>query len=929
MHNKQIFLFIFFFFFLGFQSSAQLFSESFAYPEKTTLTSLAWTEHSGGGNNPILVSEGLIFGNANLNGGVYIKGEGQDVHATFGSQNILPIYAAFLVNVETASTDGEYFFHLGPHELGTTFRGKVFVKSSGDGIQFGISKSSNNPNYVDTIYELNRTYQIVIKYTFNGTSNTDDLVELFVLEIPQEKQPIPSATSTKGENDAANLGSIAIRQGNASKAPGLFLDEINIADSWEKAVQLSQKQALDLFIPERLYAFRSNCQKIAVFPISLKAYWPETELIIWSLSKDAIEFSKDGLFWTNELRFSSNDNSYYESFYIKMLPSKIEESDGILKISIDNSAAEVIDDIQISYLVFDLREDCSLPITDTKRIQLSDSIKVSGRITASAYEFSQFNYIQDQTSGIRIEGDFGFGIGDSIQFNGVLKEINQEPVLLADSVLGFEVFNSREVTPLAIDIGDLANHNGELIKLENVNLQDKNFVFLPNSNENITSANRVWPMRIWSKTRIDGHLKPQGKFDVVGVVGQYRDQFQLYPRLLSDIENLGDIPMSPLNISKEYTFDLAAWNLEWFGSETNGPVDDEKQFENASKVLNEMDADVYVLEEITNITAFERLVGSLEGYSGDCSPAVSGGGEPTNAQRICFIYKRETISLVELRPLLGGTPQIVDYPDTFERFWASGRLPALFVCDADIDGVTRRIHIIGIHARANRNGSAEERKLVYDMRKKDIEVLKDSLDQHFSLAAIIMAGDFNDDVDETVVTGLTESTYAPFINDPSHWKALSKELSDMGYKSYIGYDNVIDHVLISNELFSSAIEMGTELQLPFIDIDDYPENTSDHLPILSRFMLKSIITANEFLELDSVIIYPNPTQGNLKIDIGNENRAEVKLLNIKGQLLEMVEGNQKLIERKISKKLTNEPSGIYILKLLIGNAIKTYKIVKE
>jgi hypothetical protein len=60
-----------------------------------------------------------------------------------------------------------------------------------------------------------------------------------------------------------------------------------------------------------------------------------------------------------------------------------------------------------------------------------------------------------------------------------------------------------------------------------------------------------------------------------------------------------------------------------------------------------------------------------------------------------------------------------------------------------------------------------------------------------------------------------------------------------------------------------------------------------------------------------------------------EQEASVKLLTIKGEVLEEVEGNQKMIERKVSKSLTKQSAGVYILKVLIGNASKTYKIVRE
>jgi hypothetical protein len=922
--NYKILSFLFF----CLSANAQLFSESFSYPEKTNLTSVGWTEHSGGGTNPISISEGLIFGGANLNGGVSLSGGGQDVNRSFDAQNSLPVYASFLVNVKSASNDGEYFLHLGPQSIGTNFRGKVFVKSSSDGIQFGISKSSNSAIFSDRIYQLNTSYQVVLKYSFNNTSSTDDVAELFVLETPSLNEPENRLKATEGESDSPDIGSIALRQGSSSKAPTLIIDEIKVANSWKEAVTLKREESIQIMFPEKVYAFSSNCEKEAIFDLTLNAFWPTDVINVWSPDGDILQFSKDRIIWSNQLTFKTDKPYFYESFYVKMLNSKLNVDLGELSINTDDSKGKAISQELKKYEVFKLRNDCTLPIKETKLLQMADTVLVAGRITASANEFPKFNYLQDNTSGVRIEGDFGFEIGDSVRFNGVLSILNQEIVLLEDTLKGFKVFDNKAIQPLEVKLEDLLAHGGEYVQVSGVELQDKNFVFMPNSNETVQVGNRVSPLRVWSKTEIDGHLKPQGKFNVSGVVGQYRDQFQIYPRLKSDIDQLGQIPISKLNISKEYTFDVAAWNLEWFGSSGNGPADNELQLQNALKVMIEIDADVFVLEEITDLNTFSSLVSYLDGYSGGCSPAVSGGGEPDQAQRVCFVFKDKTVTPVRISPLLKGTLPIAVYPETFERFWASGRLPALLECDVKVDGVERRMHIIGIHARANRN-TPEERELVYNMRMKDIEVLKDSLDFYYPNASIIMAGDFNDDVDETVVSGLKESTYSVFVNDAENWKALTKELSDARQKSYIGYDNVIDHVIVSNELFGSAIPMGTELLLPFLNIEEYAETTSDHLPVLSRFMLKSVLTANELTEIDSVIIYPNPTQGNLKIEIPDEQKAVVKLLNIKGELIEVVDGRQKQIERKIAKILTKQSAGLYLLKVLIGNTSKTFKIVKE
>src|SRR5207249_1747715 len=90
------------------------------------------------------------------------------------------VYAAALVNISSAQATGDYFFNL--LNTSSTFAGRVFVKLASAGvINFGLGKSST-PTYSSTSFALNTTYLIVVKYTFNTGSSTDDLNSLWVLQ---------------------------------------------------------------------------------------------------------------------------------------------------------------------------------------------------------------------------------------------------------------------------------------------------------------------------------------------------------------------------------------------------------------------------------------------------------------------------------------------------------------------------------------------------------------------------------------------------------------------------------------------------------------------------------------------------------------------------------------------------------------------------
>lgn len=921
--------FFYFFIFLAYSSSAQLLSESFSYPSGALTAVSSWVEHSGGGSNPIQVTTGIGLNNTTQGNGIYISGGGQDVNRTFVSQNTTPVYTAFLVKVKEASVDGDYFFHLGAEQLGTNFKARVFVKSLDAGhVSFGISKSSNAAVYTSEGYDLNKTYLLVVKYTFNPTSGTDDVVELFVLEGAIDKEPAAQVQAAAGEYDAESLGTVAIRQGNNSKAPSLWFDELKITNTWKAAMETGPSISYSTGLPNAVFSYAGACNISSMFTRTFTAQSTEKTLYL-NADYEGVEFSKDSINWKNKLELTPANGAVYQPYYLRITNNGQKDQ---ITFSVTNESEEVLNSALLAHTTINLKSDCSVPIAAIRNLPEGERVLASGRVTASASQMGSFNYIQDTSGGIRLEGDFGFEEGDSVSISVVTGVLNQEPILAkpvtpAPSDIWL-VYDNRTVLPITIQLNEAKNYAGSLVSIADVQLVDKNFVFLPNTNEKLSAGNNTLAMRVWSKTDIPGHEKVAGTFGVAGVIGQYRDEVQLYPRTTADFTVIGAVPVNARPINPAETFDLVTWNVEWFGSPAFGPADDSLQYYNVRNTLVELDADVYVLEEVVDLNYFSTLVSFMGGYSGGCSPAVSGGGEPDQAQRVCFIFKDETVKLKSLKPLLTGTQPIAGYPDTFERFWASGRLPALMECEVSINGVTRNLHIVGIHARANRQDAAE-REMVYQMRKIDVGVLKDTLDTYYPDASIIVAGDFNDDVDESVVTGIKESSYKVFVDDKAQWQIPTAALSALGQKSYIGYDNVIDHVMISNELVASLGSDGSQLQLPFINIADYPNTTSDHLPVLTRFNLLEEVEGPLSMPVDSVIVYPNPTYGPIKLGISRNQKIAAHMLNMTGQEILDIKGMTDVVEDKLSKKLSKSAEGIYILRLSIGNQIKTYKIVKK
>lgn len=69
--------------------------------------------------------------------------------------------------------------------------------------------------------------------------------------------------------------------------------------------------------------------------------------------------------------------------------------------------------------------------------------------------------------------------------------------------------------------------------------------------------------------------------------------------------------LSGSSLPDHLTLDVVNWNLEWFGGSL-GPADDERQMFYAGKVMDSLNADIYVLQEIVDTSRLGALARSLK-----------------------------------------------------------------------------------------------------------------------------------------------------------------------------------------------------------------------------------------------------------------------------------------------------------------------------
>jgi len=496
----------------------------------------------------------------------------------------------------------------------------------------------------------------------------------------------------------------------------------------------------------------------------------------------------------------------------------------------------------------------AINIFDARNSADGEVVTISGVLTV-ADELSGPAYLQDTTGAIAIfdelvHGDGNFIIGDSITVTGTKNTFKEQLQIRTVTNVENNGTPKKPITPLTITLSELVNHPAELVQITNPSFPKPGDILFGNANYALTDVSGNGEIRIDSDVKaIVGLGQPETCGEIIGIVGRFFEIYQIIPRSAADISCAREYvpPTIPVKIPKDKTFDVVTWNIQWFGDEDNPPnISDAIQKERVKTIITRLNADIYAVEEIADVLLFEQMVKELPGYEYVLSPAVSRPNVPEVNQKLGFIYNTATVEVVTTKVLLesihplyngGDNSALVDYPSTTDRFYASGRLPFLMTANVTIGGETEQINLVALHARANGSRDAQRR---YDMRKYDVEVLKDTLDDQYANSKLILLGDYNDDVDETVASITnTTSSFEAYIKDTINYTIVSKTLSNQGFRSYVFRENMIDHITISNELDKNYIKESARVHYEFYD-SDYSRKTSDHFPVSARFQLKEL-----------------------------------------------------------------------------------------
>lgn len=378
------------------------------------------------------------------------------------------------------------------------------------------------------------------------------------------------------------------------------------------------------------------------------------------------------------------------------------------------------------------------------------------------------------------------------------------------------------------------------------------------------------------------------------------------------------------------TLDVVSWNMEWFGSSTNGPTDDNLQEANAGKILKWLDADLYGLVEIVDTMRLRRVVdylGNTEfGFyiSPFCSLATSpSSGNWLPGQKLAFIYRKSVFSNVSARGLL--TTSSSAYSN-----WASGRFPYMLSATVTINNESKNINFIVIHGKAGSTQSDYTRRLAA------AQELKDSFDLRFPTANIILIGDYNDALNTSIYASASVTSYNPIVmdsTDADHYNSITLPLGAAGQTTMIDFPNVIDNHIISNELEPYYVQGSVQIKTDVTSIiPDYvtAHNTSDHYPVISKYNLSAVVTAVPNLNEQTAYVHvlSNPFTSSISI-VADKNLSNVSfsLIDIHGRIITTQQLNNIVKGSSIHLSVPDTRPGIYFLKLESKQARQVVKLI--
>lgn len=249
------------------------------------------------------------------------------------------------------------------------------------------------------------------------------------------------------------------------------------------------------------------------------------------------------------------------------------------------------------------------------------------------------------------------------------------------------------------------------------------------------------------------------------------------------------------------TFDVVTWNIENYPKSTSATP------ALVAEIVQAMNADVIAVQEISNASNFTTLANSIPGYAGIIP-------NQNNGLKVGYLYKTSEVTI-------NSSSQIyTDDACAFPR-------PPFVLNVTHVSGL--QVTLINLHLKCC-DGSNTSCGSDIDRRKSASTKLKTYIDENLSTANVIVLGDFNEDITEPEGNGV----FTNFKSDPANYEFADMTIAECSsaYWSYPSWPSQLDHLLITNELFTKVSDVRV-VRLNECE-SGYYNTVSDHRPVLLR-----------------------------------------------------------------------------------------------
>ena len=269
--------------------------------------------------------------------------------------------------------------------------------------------------------------------------------------------------------------------------------------------------------------------------------------------------------------------------------------------------------------------------------------------------------------------------------------------------------------------------------------------------------------------------------------------------------------LSDLVFGGEGSFEVVTWNLQFF------PKNNQTTIDSTKLSMLALNADVYALQEINDVDAFQDLANSLEDYMGYIIP------NNYNNLKLAYLVHKD-VEVISHSSILNSNQYSYNF---------AGRPP--YLIELNFSGLT--FYIINIHLKCCGDGILDEldSEDQETRRKAAINAIKYYIDNNLSDKNVLVVGDYNDLIEDDISNNVFQS----FIDDSDNYLFADTPVLDFPtfLWSYPTWPSHLDHILITNELFdefNNAYNYVTTINMAQYfsnGFEGYDNCISDHLPV--------------------------------------------------------------------------------------------------